>query len=233
MIKLIYSDTFLSEQLAFRGGTCINKIYLCEPSRYSEDLDFVQIKSEKIGPIANRLKIVLSQIFDSKPAWEAKKGSFKLHYSFIPEGSVYKQKVKIEINTREHFVVKGHVKKKISLNSMWHNGEAEVVTFEFEELLATKLRALYQRRKGRDLFDLWISRDLNPNFERVVDVFGAYMKAEGKSISRMQFIENLRNKMQMPVFVNDIKPLIRSGVNYDPSEAEEFVTKNILQLFPE
>ncbi len=34
--------------------------------------------------------------------------------------------------------------------------DCEVTTFQQEELLATKVRALYQRRKGRDLFDLWL-----------------------------------------------------------------------------
>jgi len=32
-----------------------------------------------------------------------------------------------------------------------------VLTFEPAELVATKLRALYQRRMGRDLFDLWLA----------------------------------------------------------------------------
>ena len=29
------------------------------------------------------------------------------------------------------------------------------ITYEIDELIATKLRALYQRGKGRNLFDLW------------------------------------------------------------------------------
>ena len=38
--------------------------------------------------------------------------------------------------------------------SRWFTGAAKVLTYDLDELLGTKLRALYQRKKGRDLFDL-------------------------------------------------------------------------------
>lgn len=230
LIKCIYSDSFLSEHLAFRGGTCINKLYLTEPYRYSEDLDFVQIQATNIGPVADRLKIIIAEILKTKPSWEARKGSFRLNYNFIPEGTKIKQKIKIEINTREHFAIEGHVKKTIEVNSPWHSGSAQVVTFSFEELLATKMRALYQRRKGRDLFDLWVSQDLKPDYNRIVQLFCEYMKREGKKISRQELSDNLQQKMKMPTFLNDIQSLIRNNVNYDIHVAEKFVQENLIQL---
>ena len=42
------------------------------------------------------------------------------------------------------------------LGYVWFSGHAKVLTFPLEELLGTKLRVLSQRRKGRDLFDLWL-----------------------------------------------------------------------------
>ncbi len=39
--------------------------------------------------------------------------------------------------------------------SRWFSGRAAVRTYRLDELLATKLRALYERRRGRDLFELW------------------------------------------------------------------------------
>lgn len=44
----IFSDDFLRENLAFRGGTALYKLYLTPAPRYSEDIDLVQIKE---GPI--------------------------------------------------------------------------------------------------------------------------------------------------------------------------------------
>lgn len=51
----IFSDPFLKEHLAFRGGTALHKLYLEPPTRYSEDIDLVQIKEGPIKPILERL----------------------------------------------------------------------------------------------------------------------------------------------------------------------------------
>ena len=62
--------------------------------------------------------------------------------------------LKIEINCKEHFSVFPMVRLPFSVKNSWFSGSCEVLTYELEELTGTKLRALYQRRKGRDLFDL-------------------------------------------------------------------------------
>ena len=50
----IFSDEFLANQLAFRGGTALHKLYFDPQSRYSEDIDLVQINA---GPISYSLSI--------------------------------------------------------------------------------------------------------------------------------------------------------------------------------
>lgn len=47
----IFSDEFLSSQLAFRGETALYKLYLSPQPRYSEDIDLVQISAGPIKPI--------------------------------------------------------------------------------------------------------------------------------------------------------------------------------------
>ena len=47
----IFSDDFLREQLAFRGGTALHKLNLSTQVRYSEDIDLVQINPGPIKPI--------------------------------------------------------------------------------------------------------------------------------------------------------------------------------------
>lgn len=56
----IFSDDFLAENLAFRGGTALHKLYLQPQIRYSEDIDLVQIHPGPIKPIMLRLREVLS-----------------------------------------------------------------------------------------------------------------------------------------------------------------------------
>ena len=56
----IYSDPFLKEHLAFRGGTALHKLYLEPQPRYSEDIDLVQVNAEPIKETIDHLREALS-----------------------------------------------------------------------------------------------------------------------------------------------------------------------------
>ena len=55
----IFSDHFLRNNLAFRGGTALHKLFLSPQLRYSDDIDLVQIHPGPIKPILFRLGEVL------------------------------------------------------------------------------------------------------------------------------------------------------------------------------
>lgn len=148
----IFKDPFLAGSLAFRGGTALHKLYLQPQSRYSEDIDLVQMRSEPIKETIIHLQNALSFLGKSNVA--QKKGNNTISYRFESEfAPVQNLKLKIETNCREHFTVLGWDKKSFSVKSSWFEGECNLTTYKLEELLGTKLRALYRRRKGRDLFD--------------------------------------------------------------------------------
>lgn len=138
-------------------------------------------------------------------------------------------RLKIEINTREHFTVLGLIKKTLVVESRWFTGQSAVPTFVLDELLGTKMRALYQRRKGRDLFDLWLGLTQGgANAVALVDVFRKYVAEEGNMISRAEFEQNLAQKMKHPGFLSDLTPLLRPGVAYNVTEAFRLVEKELL-----
>ena len=56
----IFSDPYLSNALAFRGGTAIHKLHFSPQVRYSEDIDLVQVEPGPVKPITERLSEVLS-----------------------------------------------------------------------------------------------------------------------------------------------------------------------------
>ncbi len=58
----IFSDPFLRETLAFRGGTVLHKCHLAPAARYSNDIDLVMTIADKIGPVFNQLRVVLGWI---------------------------------------------------------------------------------------------------------------------------------------------------------------------------
>ena len=227
----LYTSKTISNTLAFRGGTALHKLFLKHPYRYSEDLDFVQIKAGDIGSILTELRRITSRIITNKPKHKKSKNNNTLTYSYEAENPPNpRMKIKIEINTREHFAVDGVRNLRLECNSDWFKGTADIVTFSTEELLATKLRALYQRSKGRDLFDLWIARELNPVFEKTIRIFKTYLDSENLRITKKEYAENLRNKIEDSIFQNDIKPIIRNSMDYNLSEAYEYVRDNYINL---
>ena len=56
----IFQDALIPEQLAFRGGTALHKLYFKPARRYSEDIDLVQIVPGPIGGILDSLQDVLN-----------------------------------------------------------------------------------------------------------------------------------------------------------------------------
>lgn len=55
----IFGDPSLREGLRFRGGMALNKLHFAGPLRYSEDIDLVRASAGPIGPVLDRLRIVL------------------------------------------------------------------------------------------------------------------------------------------------------------------------------
>lgn len=91
--------------------------------------------------------------------------------------------------------------------------ESKILTYTPEELLGTKLRALYQRKKGRDLYDLWYATHELPLLDKtiVINIFNHYMKFGGAEVSRAEFEKNLFYKRSDKIFNNDIFPLLSAN----------------------
>lgn len=226
----IFSEPLLTESLAFRGGTALFKLYL--PSmRYSEDIDLVQVHPGPIGPVMDVLQGKLN-VWLGKPRRKQSEGRVTLTYRMISEEGM-PLRLKIEINSREHLSVLGLVRREFDVQSRWFSGDASILTYQLDELLGTKVRALYQRSKGRDLYDLWIAfakAAVVP--EQVVRCFTKYMEYEEHKISRAEFEQNLLEKLEDPVFIEDIGPLLIADSHFDFRAAAELLMNQLLPLMP-
>ncbi|MDR2569981.1 MAG: nucleotidyl transferase AbiEii/AbiGii toxin family protein, partial [Oscillospiraceae bacterium] len=227
----IYRNKFLRSKLAFRGGTAMYKLFITEPVRYSEDIDFVQIDAEPIGEILDNIRAALS--FIGEPKVVRKADSVKLLYRFNaeePQGVVLR--LKVEINSREHFSVYKLEPQLFTVNNQWYSGNCEITTYRFDELIGTKIRALYQRRKGRDLLDIYIalkSGMIDPSV--AVECFRKYIGYNGHRIpNASEFADNLHEKMQYSDFRDEILPYLAININYDAYEAYNMVLENIVAI---
>ena len=229
VLVAIYSDRFLAERLAFRGGTALHKLYFSPQARYSEDIDLVQVASGPFGEIFDHLKKALSFLPNMRREQKAFNNLMRFRMeSEIPP--VVPIKIKVETNCREHFCELGYRHVPFAMENGWFSGACEINTFQKEELLGTKMRALYQRKKGRDLFDPYyalITGDVD--CDAVMRCFRRYIEfSAGEVPSRKMFCENIENKLTMPEFLSDTEAYLRTGVCFNPLEAWSVVKDRFL-----
>jgi predicted nucleotidyltransferase component of viral defense system len=227
----LYNDTHVKKSLLFRGGTALNKLFLSPGARYSEDIDFVQKRAEGVGATINAIRAVLKPWLGD-PTWKITQRSAKLIYKY-ESTSRTPGKLKIEINTTEHFQVLPPKQVEFHINSEWFKGSADITTYEIDELMATKLRALYQRRKGRDLFDLFYSIKLGLiNLENTIDIFRKYCANDGISISGAEFRKNLEQKKTHSDFHVDMHALLPEELHWNFEESYKFLLDKVISRIP-
>ncbi|MBQ4481564.1 MAG: nucleotidyl transferase AbiEii/AbiGii toxin family protein [Victivallales bacterium] len=230
----IFNDAYLSAQLAFRGGTALHKLHFQPQPRYSEDIDLVQVQAGPIKPILQRLGEVLSFLPDKVVKQKRYNNTllFRVESEIPP---VCQIRLKVEINCFEHFTELGYTCLPFAVDSQWFKGDCRLNTYQLEELLGTKLRALYQRRKGRDLFDLYYAlthATIDP--DKVLTCYHRYISfVVGQPPSYRQFIANLDEKMQDADFLGDVSQILRPGIDFSPMEAYEAVREAFIERLSE
>lgn len=225
----IYNDDYLRENLAFRGGTALHKLFMSPQPRYSEDIDLVQVKAGPIKETYDHLREVLA--FLGEPKVKQKQHNNTLIYRLVSssEPSV-PMHLKVEINCKEHFSVWPLQTVPFNVENDWFSGHCEILTYQFDELIGTKLRALYQRRKGRDLFDLYKAlTTTDVDYNKVVESYLKYMDFVVDHIpTYKEFIANMDEKMQDDEFLGDTAGLLRVGEEFDPHEAYDLVKEHLI-----
>lgn len=229
----MFSHELTVNQVVFRGGTALHKLFFGPPRRYSEDIDLVQRDAGPIGASINAIRETLDPWLGN-PAWKQGKDRFTLIYRFETSfAPVSTMRLKIEINTREHFSALGITKRSFAVDNPWFAGVVELPVYHLDELLGTKMRALFQRRKGRDLYDLWLGlQSAETDGNRVVECFRRYMEHEGRAVSRAEFEANLDAKLKSGAFLGDTRLLIPTDVEYDPINAGEAVRNELIARLP-
>jgi predicted nucleotidyltransferase component of viral defense system/DNA-directed RNA polymerase subunit RPC12/RpoP len=161
----IGTDAVLGDQWVFKGGTCLKKCYI-ETYRFSEDLDFTVLpggpyRPEEIEPLLGR---VLSRVHDAAGIdFSSRTPMLRLRPDGLStEGRVYyvgprqtpqPARVKLDISANET-VTRPPVLREIAHPYPDSPLPAQVRCYSFEELFAEKIRAMAQRARPRDLYDI-------------------------------------------------------------------------------
>ena len=220
----IANDPMLGVELVLRGGIAFHKLLLPQPRRYSEDLDFVRMTTGGIGDVMKRLTSLGQELGYQV---NTKMGMYpKVFWKFV-YASGLPGKIKIEINTFERSPMLPLAPRNHEVNSSYCMTKANIPTFQVEELVATKIRALYQRSKGRDLYDLWLAfTELHLDPEAVIAAYPIYRP---ENTTREDMIANLHLKLQDGQFCGDMKNLARQDApDYDVQEAGDLTIGSLL-----
>jgi predicted nucleotidyltransferase component of viral defense system len=244
----LFEDRFLHGQIAMRGGTLLHKVHLEPAARYSEDIDLVVVGDRPEEHIRRAIRRVLQEVLGTPKAlvWDslflAIRNSVKpsrvlrLTYavrSIIEPGRMLE--IVIEANVTEREPHRPVVEMPFGFPFRGEEVCTQVKGFDIHEMLGTKMRALFQRRRGRDLFDLyWALTTAQPSVDPVgvIESFVHYLRKEGCAAGRDEFISLLREHLKDRGFCSDMEPLLRQGIDYDPQSAGNLVVTKLLDRLP-
>lgn len=246
----LFNDPFLKGQIAMRGGTILHKAYLAPAARYSEDIDLVVVGDRPEEHIRAAIKRVLLSVLGKPKRWgwqelrlavrNVAKPSrvLKVTYevpSVMEPGRVLTIVVEANVTERKpHLPVR---ELKFAVPFREEVLTTGIISFDINEMMGTKMRALFQRQRGRDLFDLHCaltgssSAVVRP--DRIVESFQYYMEREGTEVSRAEFLHQFDIRLADRGFCSDMEPLLRTGATYDPRVAGTQVREQVLMLLPD
>ena len=239
----LFDDSFLQNQIAMRGGTLLHKVHLAPPSRYSEDIDLVVVGDRQKDHIRKAIKRVLTGVLGTpkRSVWANLKLAIR---NTVKPSRVLRLTYAIpslmEPGTSMEIVVEANVTERkphcpvIKIPFEFPFRDAAVSTqvsgYDIHEMLGTKMRALFQRRRGRDLFDPLAKPAVVPT--KIIESFQHYLKLEGSVAGRAEFISLLDAHLADRGFCSDMNPLLRVGITYDPQQAGDYVKNKLLSLLP-
>ncbi len=229
----IYKDPFLASRLCLKGGTVLNKLCFPTLSRLSVDLDFNAVgpKSQVLAERSQVISQLESLLVDQDSGYTVKhdfryeQTTIVAHYTPLSGGP--KQRLKLEISFIERVPILGQTERHLILPD---GSSVSIETYHLEELTATKLRALYGRRKGRDIYDLWRIASLDLD-ERAVRKLTLYYFYHAKMLFHYPtFHANVEEKLRHRGFSDDVRGLIRVGQHFDWLEASRTVVERFAFL---
>ncbi|MGB6450920.1 MAG: nucleotidyl transferase AbiEii/AbiGii toxin family protein [Steroidobacteraceae bacterium] len=238
-VAAIFSDDVLSEHLALRGGTVLHKGHLAPAARYSEDLDLVLIKPLDKSTLDARLRSVLAPVLGDPSdsviadAWLAVRNAWRPSkllrtiYRYVPLGLRYPMVVKVEVNLNEQSSLFPFIEVQVAL--LDEDGEltrCAARSYDINEMLGRKLRALMQRRQGRDLFDLYHAANFGPRATpacpidgaQVIEAFTWYLKNDDTQMTREDAESRLADHLADREFRTDMRQLLR--YDFGPCNAD-------------
>ncbi len=160
LLRTITTAPDIEGKLALKGGTALQFIYQ-DYRRLSVDIDFNYIGStnrEKMLEDREKVQSMLSRIFDElKYELEERISSHAEEQNILVyiNSAGNRDRLKVELNYLERLPVLPIVHEVVK-HPFGILGDVSVPTYQYEELIAQKTRALITRATPRDLYDVYL-----------------------------------------------------------------------------
>lgn len=247
-VAAIFRDPLLQEHLAMRGGTVLHKAHLAPAARYSSDIDLVLTQPLTQKELDRRLRHVLTDVAGTPAdsvvdsAWLTLRNVLRpskllrTKYHYVPLGLQRPEELKVEVNLNEQASLYPLVNVEMAtLDDEGALTRCAVRSYDIDEMLGTKTRALVQRRQGRDLFDLWHAWQLSSagtsahpvNPVRAMHAFNWYLEREGVKLNRAAVETIVDAHLEDKAFCADMDTLLRPGLGGYNARAAAALVKEV------
>jgi predicted nucleotidyltransferase component of viral defense system len=214
MLAGIYNHDELAESWVFKGGTCLKKCFF-ETYRFSEDLDFTLRDASHLDTH------FLTRVFGEIGAWiyeetgievPADQQEFELFQN--PRGNLSCQgkiaykgpvsptrplpRIKLDLTSDELIVLPPETVEIFHPYSDGPEEGIEVLAYDYIEAFAEKFRALAERTRPRDLYDvvnLYRNADARPEQQHFVEVLRQKCAFKGIQVPQLVDIEVHRGEV--------------------------------------
>lgn len=158
----MYEFSKFRDRIVFKGGTCIKKVFYPHDARFSEDLDFSNLSIEDCRSFLRRVDSVLvgqnlgvTRLINTQVIYEDERGlDIQLNYL-----SLLGQRNHIMINLSTASALRKTSESELHVRPYFELVKTRIFIMDINEILAEKTRALLQRHRPRDVFDVWFLMD--------------------------------------------------------------------------
>jgi predicted nucleotidyltransferase component of viral defense system len=160
----LLSERGILNRLAFKGGTCLRKMFVGSQGRFSTDLDFTGIEEHDHQDMILEMMAAFEQSFHGirfaipDNYYETQDGlSWGVNPTYSHDWNASGvSEIKLQVSRRETptLPVEPLAQIEQSYFKFLPFAPAEITCLALPEILAEKIRASYQRNKARDIYDL-------------------------------------------------------------------------------
>ena len=229
---IMLSDAVLSEaEIICKGGTPLNKIYLGDIQRFSEDIDLDiffkddRSKDEKIEFITNNIIEPLNSSYTIPK--EARRRNIA-HFTC---------KFKNEINMDDNVFLEFNVGETMTGSTKVTNAKSTILpltvdkvpVYSFHTLIAKKLKAFYERDEGKDVYDIYSSLKITNEIGTIIEILKDVLISVDIKYDdfKTRVLEKLQDGQKMKSLHGSTNPYIPKNLRVGWDVAAKYVLDKI------